>query len=337
MSKPKLFIGSSREAIKEATAVHRALARVAEVTPWHAGAFKANDYTMEALERQLDASDYAVFIFAADDIAVMRGRTYLAPRDNTVFEMGLFWGKLRKERVFFLIPESIEEERDGFAPEAFRLPSDLMGLTVLTMESRTDGNLDAAVNVACAEIADRIERLGPHEDGRQSIEQLEAAVRHSRSLLQFFIEFNRKAFRGNEDPYERLAEAVRNAYDPWPLDGFRVTGTAIWKAGKDGLSQMAGNNGRNRFFPYNVNDGKKEGQSRVLVVDAYLNSTMRFLRLSKPVATSYLLCYPVGKEYVITVHLGGLQPADHSSLQLLEQHNAELMDTVNYLLGGESI
>ncbi|QAY65732.1 TIR domain-containing protein [Paenibacillus protaetiae] len=340
MQKPKLFIGSASESIRYVNAVHQALSRVAEVTPWHAGAFRAGDYTMEALERQLERSDFAVFILSADDMAVMRGSTVLVPRDNTVFELGLFWGKLRKERVFFLVPDRIEDgnkEREGLTAQTFHLPSDLLGLTVLTLESRTDGNMEAAVNIACAEIAGQIAKLGIHPDNRQSKEQLQAALRQSQNLLHFFMEFTRKAFRDDFEPYERLYEAIRNGYDPSVLGSFRVTGAAVWRAKESGLAQMAGNVGQHRFFPFNVNEGKREGESRVLVVDAYLNSTMRILRLDKPVAASYLLCYPVGKEFVVTIHLSGSSDADDLPLRELVEQNEELMGTVHYLLGGDSI
>ncbi|WP_313637865.1 TIR domain-containing protein [Paenibacillus sp.] len=96
MTKPKLFIGSSRESIRYARAIHEQLKRDAEVHPWYANAFRANEYTMEALERNLDESDFAVFVFSPDDVAKIRGKFYYVTRDNTGFEMGLFWARLRR-------------------------------------------------------------------------------------------------------------------------------------------------------------------------------------------------------------------------------------------------
>ncbi|MFX3632797.1 MAG: nucleotide-binding protein [Candidatus Pristimantibacillus sp.] len=335
MAKPKLFIGSSMEAIKYTNAIHRSLSYYAEVTPWHAGTFKANDYAIEALERQLQASDFAVFVLAADDIVEMRGKTYLVPRDNAVFEMGMFWGKLRRGRVFFLIPEYASKERNGQSIDEFHLPSDLLGMTVLRYENRTDDNYDAAVNLACDDINDRIKALGKFPDLVQQLQLYEAELKQRHNLLHFFIEFNKKAFIPHNQ-YERMYEAIRIAYDTSALDGYRVTGAAIWQAGLDGMTQIAGNVGKGRYFPYHSNEGKDDGESKILVVDTYLNSTMRFLKLGKHIAAGYLLCYPVGKEFVITVHLAGARAASEEDLTRLAELNSELMDMINYLLGGDS-
>lgn len=335
MTKPKLFIGSSRETIKYVNAIHRALHYYAEVTPWHAGTFKANDYTIEGLERQLQASDFAVFVLASDDIVLMRGKAYLAPRDNTIFEMGMFWGKLRRERVFFLIPESVPREREGQAIDEFHLPSDLQGLTVLHYEQRSDNNYDAAVNLACDEVMSRIQSLSFVQNPAQLLQQQSIEKKRRQNLLHFFYEFNKKTFNA-PNHYEQMYEAIRIAYDPSPLEGYRVTGAAIWQAEMDGMRQIAGNVGKARYFPYHSNEGKEEGESKILVVDAFLNSTMRFLRLGKLVAAGYLLCYPVGKEYVITVHLAGSHAASEDELSQLAEHNSELMDTIHYLFGGDS-
>jgi hypothetical protein len=61
--KPNVFIGCSREAIPYARAVSSHLEYYAQVNPWYAGVFNANEYTMEALERELAANDFAIFIF----------------------------------------------------------------------------------------------------------------------------------------------------------------------------------------------------------------------------------------------------------------------------------
>ncbi|MEH7454793.1 TIR domain-containing protein [Gottfriedia acidiceleris] len=62
------------------------------------------EYTMDDLEKQLDTNDFAVFIFTPDDIIEVRNEKYLATRDNTMFEMGLFWGRLKRGRVFYIMP-----------------------------------------------------------------------------------------------------------------------------------------------------------------------------------------------------------------------------------------
>lgn len=115
---------------------------------------------MEDLEAQVDSNDFAVFVFSPDDLVIMRGKTYLQPRDNTIFEMGLFWGKLRRRRVFYIIPNTVTREVGEFTVEDFHIPSDLAGLTVLTYEIRGDGNYTAAVNVSCHAIKTAIAKEG---------------------------------------------------------------------------------------------------------------------------------------------------------------------------------
>ena len=67
MRKPRVFIGSAREAIPYVNGIHSQLSYIAEVTPWSAGAFQSNNYPMEDLESQVDSNDFAVFVFSPDD------------------------------------------------------------------------------------------------------------------------------------------------------------------------------------------------------------------------------------------------------------------------------
>ncbi|WP_313997428.1 TIR domain-containing protein [uncultured Paenibacillus sp.] len=142
--KPNVFIGCSREAIDYARAVSSHLEWKAQVNPWYAGTFGANDYTMEALERELDANDFGVFIFAAEDVAWIRKKLVFITRDNTLFEMGLFWGRLGRRRVFCIIPRDLSdraENSEGLNASKFHLPSDLVGLTLLEYGLRDDGSI----------------------------------------------------------------------------------------------------------------------------------------------------------------------------------------------------
>jgi hypothetical protein len=321
-SKPKLFIGSARESKKYAAAIHRELRRCAEVTPWYAGVFGPNRSTMEDLEEQLDQSDFGVFVFSPDDVVTMRGKRMLVPRDNTVFEMGLFWGKLRRERVFFIVPEASGASFEGKELTEFHIPSDLHGLTLLTYEVRPE-QYDAAVSIACDTISEKIESLRCYQHPQQA------------SMMHFLIDFTKEMLREPERKYEFLADAIRIAYDT-SKTGHKVTGAAIWKVdGADGLRQVGGNIGRNKFYPFTVNDGKQEGEPRVLVVDAYLTSTQQVVLYKKHVANVYLLCYPVGEELVITIHLSG-RHATAAELGKLMDSNEGLLSTIHYLFGGES-
>jgi hypothetical protein len=338
VSKPRVFIGSARESIPLVNAIHSQLSYYAEVTPWSAGVFKPNKYPMEDLEQQLQSNDFAVFVFSADDTVYMRDNVYLSPRDNTIFEMGMFWGKLKRERVFFIVPDHIPEQRTGTAIDAFHIPSDLGGLTVLKYEIRSDGNFAAAVNVACSEMIHSITRLGLFKDPVKQLAAASADIHKKQQILQFFIEFADIEQLNGHTKYDKLYEAFRNAYDPSALTGFKVRGASVWNVeGTDGLRQVAGNAGKGRFYALGANDAKHAGEQRVGVLDAYLNSKVQFFLYRQHIAYEYLLCYPVDRKLVLTVHLTGPTMVADEDLSRVYEDNRELMDTINYIFGGESV
>ena len=49
---------------------------------------------MESLERELDQSDFAIAIAQPDDLTESRGEAKPTPRDNVIFELGFFMGRL---------------------------------------------------------------------------------------------------------------------------------------------------------------------------------------------------------------------------------------------------
>ncbi|MDT0354767.1 nucleotide-binding protein [Herbaspirillum huttiense F1] len=154
--KPKVFIGSSREGMNIANAIHSNMTYEAECTVWKDGVFQLSQSTLSDLIRVLRDSDFGIFVFSPDDVAIMRGNTNHVVRDNVLFELGLFIGRLGSDRCFFLIPDSAND---------LRLPSDLAGITPGRYEgSRSDGNWMAALNPVCTQIKYQIERLKSFQD-----------------------------------------------------------------------------------------------------------------------------------------------------------------------------
>ena len=146
--KKKIFIGSSKESLDYAYAIQENLDHWAEVTIWDQDIFKPSSYTMESLQEALEFFDYGLFVLSPDDLSTIRNTEYSVARDNVVFELGLFIGKLGRENCFFVIPKDNNN---------FHLPSDLFGLTPLTYNSaRSDGNLKATFGPACNNIKKQI-------------------------------------------------------------------------------------------------------------------------------------------------------------------------------------
>lgn len=120
-NKTVIFVGSSTEALPVARTVESLLYRDAAIQLWTADVFSPGTYPLEALLNELERSDYAIFVLTPDDITISRKKGQPAPRDNVIFEAGLFMGRLGRRRTFLL-----------FDPEhELKLPSDLKGLTLL--------------------------------------------------------------------------------------------------------------------------------------------------------------------------------------------------------------
>jgi hypothetical protein len=151
--KSKIFVASSKEGLEIAYAVQENLEHDAEVTVWSQGAFEPSKFTLDSLIDGLDDYDFGSFVFSPDDVVVIRNLEQTAIRDNVVLELGMFIGRLGKERCFIVIPRGQED---------LRLPTDLLGLTPVLFEpNRTDQNLNAALGPACNQMRKKIRQLGP--------------------------------------------------------------------------------------------------------------------------------------------------------------------------------
>jgi hypothetical protein len=123
MNKPRIFLGSSGKQEKLLNALTRGLEDVAHVVPWTTS-FNPGTTTLERLLELTREVDFAIFVFAQDDWTTnnsvespLPGSGQASPRDNVVFEAGLFGGVLGMRRTFIL------------HASGSKLPSDLLGLT----------------------------------------------------------------------------------------------------------------------------------------------------------------------------------------------------------------
>ena len=94
MIRPSVFIGSSSEGLPMAKVISELLKTEAETTIWHEGVFGLGQGTLESLVNALDNFDFAVLVLTPDDMVESRDQTWQSPRDNVLFECGLFMGHL---------------------------------------------------------------------------------------------------------------------------------------------------------------------------------------------------------------------------------------------------
>jgi predicted nucleotide-binding protein len=108
MEKPRIFLGSSAKQEKLVQALTRGLEDVARVEPWTTS-FNPGTTTLERLLELTREVDFAAFVFAQDDWTTNSPPAsptppagQASPRDNVVFEAGLFGGVLGMRRTFIL-------------------------------------------------------------------------------------------------------------------------------------------------------------------------------------------------------------------------------------------
>lgn len=160
MNKPSVFIGSSSEGLKVARNIRDQLYDDALVTVWDEDeSFRPGQSTLESLLTASEKYDFAVMVFTADDNVLSRKVNSLAPRDNVLFELGLFMGRLGRDRTFIVY--NIKDN--------LKIPSDFKGINCPIFESRSD-NLTLDLGKACNKIRREIERLGDFQRNSLSIE-----------------------------------------------------------------------------------------------------------------------------------------------------------------------
>jgi hypothetical protein len=148
--RPKVFIGSSTEGLSVAGAVQEELDHDCEVVMWTQGVFDLTQGTLESLDQKLKSYDFAIFVLTPDDRVTKRGETKACPRDNVLFELGMFVGGLGRDRTFMVFDRNCPLE----------MPSDLSGVTKATFAPHSYGDLRAALGAPCNQIRAAIRKTG---------------------------------------------------------------------------------------------------------------------------------------------------------------------------------
>jgi predicted nucleotide-binding protein with TIR-like domain len=167
----RIFIGSSfeqRRLVEWLTAFIRSeyagrLDPVPWTLPWPGGSF-----TLENLLRLVAETDAAMLFWTADDKTWYRNTTRNEPRDNLVFEAGLFIAQHGRQRTQLMVPRYQPEDPRG----SVAIPSDLAGLTWQPFQW-ADGAAEATgLPLAARTACDQLSVLGPRPRRSSALQHL---------------------------------------------------------------------------------------------------------------------------------------------------------------------
>lgn len=229
--RPTVFVGSSSEGKQIAKEVQQALKDVADVTIWSQGIFQLNHSYLEDLISASETADFAIFVLTPDDVTESRDQQLSSPRDNVVFEFGLFLGCLGRDRCFTFHDKS----------QDIKIPSDLFGISSATFSPHSDGNLEAAVGSGCRGIEKCILKKGRRPRGNQGTDHSITNPRRTaqeaaceRLIERLEHDRQRAAAASGCGRATRPGEPCAEVQRGLPLKGVRVVGTGLsafsWRA-----------------------------------------------------------------------------------------------------------
>jgi len=145
---PRLFIGSAGETREIVDALEQELRDVARIERWDVDVFEVGHFTLEELTTATAEVDFAAFVLGQDDRTASRGSEATpSPRDNVIFEAGLFTAVLGRERTFYVVDS-----------RGTKIPTDWAGLGYLTFKATEERARDKVYD-AVKQIRARIRKL----------------------------------------------------------------------------------------------------------------------------------------------------------------------------------
>ena len=151
-SQPVVFIGSSSEGLKLVEGITSSLRRHPYVLkPWMRGVFECSQTTIEDLVHVTKEADFAILVLTADDVTKSRGMSKPSPRDNVIFELGLFMGSLGRERTYIVAPKGVN----------LKIPTDLLGINCLLFHQKRGCTAARNLQNASRQLRTLINKLGP--------------------------------------------------------------------------------------------------------------------------------------------------------------------------------
>ena len=149
-TRPRVFIASSSEDLEIARYLHSLIAEFARPRLW-THAFELGQHYLDELLRHARECDFGVFVLDANDVRVKREQASLVPRDNVLYELGIFHGARGKDRAFIIFCSEDPPE----------LPSDLAGVAAGNYRSVGPDELSDALSPVALKVRSAIERLSP--------------------------------------------------------------------------------------------------------------------------------------------------------------------------------
>ena len=149
-NQPCLFVGSASETEEIAKTIGQKLDDCVSVRFW-GDVFDLGDFNLQALQKQAAECDFALFVWGVEDTVEQGGERSGAPRDNVVYEAGLFAGALGENRVYVVHAANT------------KIPSDYLGVTTATFDPASP-NFDDFVK----RIRRRFDELGSKPANRMS-------------------------------------------------------------------------------------------------------------------------------------------------------------------------
>lgn len=143
--KPSIFIGSSSEGYPVAEKLKALLQDTVEPVMWK-DVFDYNVSYYDSLIYKIALYDYAILVATGDDVALSRKKKSTGPRDNVLFEFGLFAGGLGRSRVFYLVEENT------------KIPSDLSGISLPFIPKKEAPDFDDKLQASVLRIKKHIQQ-----------------------------------------------------------------------------------------------------------------------------------------------------------------------------------
>lgn len=145
--KPRVFIGSASESLEQAKFVKERLVTEFDVYLWTDDLFRSNESPLQTLLTEAGLFDFGIMVLSKDDNTKSRKKWFDAPRDNTLFELGIFLGRLGDNCAFALAEKDV------------KLPTDLYGITIEEYANGVPDDDYRSLSACTRKISDRMKEM----------------------------------------------------------------------------------------------------------------------------------------------------------------------------------